>query len=361
MKKKTLALILAMFFVLSLFSACGSSSAPASSAAPASEAAPAESASASTVDPASVKGELTLYTSEPEDQVTEFIAAFNKIYPNVKINMFRSGTGKVTAKMDTEFQTGDTEANIIWFADIGYIKGLDDKGLILHNTPAAASGLDASTVYNDGMGIEVRKIYNVLAYNTTKIDASKAPKDWMDVTTADYKGVFGMANPNYSGGAFTALVVHVQNEDKVGWKFYEQANANGCKYEESNGNLKTKVASGEYSAVAIVDSHARSAMMEGSPVQIVWPTSGAVLIPTPMALMKNIPAESLDAAKAFEEFMLSKDAQKMFVDMGYVPSDTSVGLPDATPDKIVTLPFDLDYFVKNSKSIREQYVAKFGE
>ena len=54
----------------------------------------------------------------------------------------------------------------------------------------------------------LRAIYSVLAYNTTQID--KAPKDWDDVTTDDYKGSLAIANPAYSGGAMTTLSVHVE-------------------------------------------------------------------------------------------------------------------------------------------------------
>ena len=310
---------------------------------------------------AGISGKLTLYTSEPEELVNEMVADFNKSYPDVQIDIFRSGTGKVVSKMSAELETGSTEADIIWFADIGYVRQLDEQGLILHYSPEEASAISAEYRYNDGMAHEVRLIYNVIAYNTTKV--SDPPKDWLDVTESAYNGTFAMANPNYSGGAFTALVVNVQNEDKVGWDFYTRAAENNCKYEESNGNLQTKVSSGEYSAVAIVDFMARNAKNDGSPVDVVWPESGAILVPTPIALMSTVSEESVGAAKAFIDYMYAVDTQKLFVEQGYLPVISEAGVPQGAPQvsEIVTMPFDLDYYSEHSSEIRDKYIQLFGE
>ncbi len=307
-----------------------------------------------------VSGDLTLYTSEPEELVADLVAKFNETYPAVNIEVFRSGTGKVTAKMDAELETGSTPANILWFADIGYIKKLDDQGMILHFVPSTADAVDPQYLYNDGMGAEVRLIYNTIAYNTNEV--ADPPKDWKDVLGEEYKGSFAIADPNYSGGAFTALVTHVQHDDLVGWDWYESLYGNDLKFEESNGNLQTKVASGEYKAVEIVDFMARTAKAEGSPVDVCYPASGSVLVPTPLCLMNNIPDDgSLDAAKAFVEWCFTDEAQEMFVSQQYIPV-TGVKGPEGAPsaDEITTMPFDLDYFTEHSADIREEYASRFG-
>lgn len=363
--KRIVVTVLAVVMAFTLF-AC----------APATQSAPSESVAASTEPSADattgadaskgaattgtdVKGELTLYTSEPEELVAEMVSVFNETYPDVSIEVFRSGTGKVTSKLDAELQTGSTPANILWFADIGYINNLDQQGMILHYAPEALANIDKQYAYNEGMGHEVRLIYNIIAYNTNEV--SESPKDWKDVTTEEYKGSFGMANPNYSGGAFSALVVHTQYPEVVGWDWYQALSDNDCKYEESNGNLQTKVSSGEYKAVEIVDFMARNAKADGSPVEAVYPESGAVLVPTPMALMNNIPEESIPAAQAFVDWCLTDEAQQLFVNQGYIPV-TDIKGPEGAPaaSEIKTLPFDLDYYVENSTAIREEYTERFG-
>ena len=306
-----------------------------------------------------ISGELTLYTSEPEELVADLIAKFNETYPDIHIEVFRSGTGKVTAKMDAELQTGETPANLIWFADIGYMKGLDDEGMILHYTSPNASSVDPQYLYVDGMGAEVRLIYNTIAYNTNEV--TDPPKDWNDVTGEEYRSSFAIADPNYSGGSFTALVTHVQHADLVGWDWYEKLYANDLKFEESNGNLQTKVSSGEYKAAELVDFMARTAKAEGSPVDVCYPASGAVLIPTPLCILDNIPDADVDAAKTFVDWCFTEEAQNMFVEQQYIPV-TGIEGPEGAPkaSEIVTMPFDLSYFTENSAAIREEYTERFG-
>jgi len=317
--------------------------------------------SASGTSPASLSAKLKLYTSEPLDLAQEAVADFNKSYPNVRVEIFRSGTGDVISKINAELQTGKTEANLLWFADIGFVKQLDDRGLILHYSPEAASKIKPEYAYNKGMGHEVRLIYNVIAYNTRVI--TTPPKDWMDLTAPAFRSKVAMANPNYSGGAFTALVVHIQNGDKVGWKFYEAMKKNDMKGEQANGTLQTKVSSGEYGAVLIVDFMAMNAKRAGSPVDVVWPASGAVLIPTPLALVKNMDANQEAAAKALVDHFFKDNTQKLFVSQGYIPVMPGAPLPAGSPsaDKIKTMPFDLDYYLKESANIRKTYEEKIGK
>jgi iron(III) transport system substrate-binding protein len=322
---------------------------------------PAPAASAD--DPKALSASLKMYTSEPEDLAQEMVADFNKTYPNVQIELYRAGTGAVLGKMNAEFQAANTtEANIIWFADIGYITQLDQKGLISHYTPEGADKIKPEYAYNNGMAHEVRLIYNVIAYNTAKV-TSNPPKDWMDLTAPAYKSKVALANPNISGGAFTALVVHVQNSGKVGWKFYEDMKANDVKSETANGVLQTKVSSGEYSAVLIVDFMAMNAKRSGSPVEVVWPASGAVLVPTPVALIKNMSAQQERAARAFLDHMFKTASQELFSRQGYIPVMPGVALPAFSPgaDQIKTMPFDLDYYLKESAVIRSTYESKFGK
>ena len=347
MKKRVLFFATAMVLCTSLFARGGSQ-------------AGGENAAASD-DPRALSARLTMYTSEPEDLAQEMINDFNRSYPNVRIDLFRSGTCVVTSKIAAELETGSTEANMLWFADIGYMKQLDERGLILHYSPEAERQINPEYSYNNGMGHEVRLIYNVIAYNTARV-RNNPPRDWMDLTAPAFRSRVATADPNYSGGAFTALVVHIQNDDKVGWKFYDGMMANDVKMEQSNGNLQTKVSSGEYDAVWMVDFMALNAKREGSPVEVVWPASGAVLVPTPVALVNNLSPDQERAARAFVDHMFKASSQELFSRQGYIPVVPGMPLPPGAPapDRIRTMPFDLEYYLRESSNIRNTYQSKFG-
>lgn len=307
-------------------------------------------------------GHLVIYTSEPQDLVSEMLDDFMEKNPGITCDLYRSGTGDVKSKLSTELEAGGTDACILWFADLGYMYDLDDQGLILHYSPDSVKDVPDAYKYNDGMGHEVRAIYSVLAYNTTQI--KDAPKDWDDVTTDDYKGSLAIASPAYSGGAMTTLSVHTEpdNEDIVGWDWYQALADNDVKMEQSNGTLMTKVSSGEYKGAVVVDYLPRNAKAEGSPVDYVYPESGSVLIPTPLCLLNTMPEEDVEAAKAFVDYMFEIDTQKLFVKQGYVPiiSEAAEGTEVPTIDDIKVLPMDVDYMRENSDTMLEKFNGMFG-
>ncbi len=305
-------------------------------------------------------GEITVYTSESQDLVTDMLEDFVSKNPGVTYKLFRSGSGAVISKIDTELETGSTEADIIWFADIGYMSQLDDKGLIQHYTPKGADAIDPKFNYNDGMAWEVRQIFSIIAKNTLKCDVEIT--DWQDLTKPELSGRFAMANPDYSGGAFTTMVGLV-GTDGLGWQLYQDMKDNDVKFEQSNGNLQTKVSSGEYAAVSIVDFMARNAENEGSPVQTIWPASGAVMIPTPIAMLSTVEEENRAACEALLDYMLSEDAQKLFIQQGYIPVNPNVGVPEGAPDvaDIKTVELDIQDFTQNSAAFRERFAEIYGE
>lgn len=307
-------------------------------------------------------GHLVIYTSEPQDLVTEMLDDFVAKYPGVTYELYRSGTGDVKTKLDTELDAGGTDACIVWFADLAYMYDLDDQGMIMHYTPDCVADIPDTYKYNDGMGHEVRAIYSVLAYNTTQI--TDAPKDWADVATSDYTGSLALANPAYSGGALTTLSVHVQpeNESVVGWDWYQSLADNDVKMEQSNGTLLTKVASGEYKGAVIVDYLPRNAKNEGSPVDYVYPESGSVLISTPLCLLDTMPEESKEAAKAFVDYMFDLETQKLFVSQGYVPmiSEATEGTDVPTIEDIKVLPMDVKFMRENTSDLLEKFAGIFG-
>lgn len=302
---------------------------------------------------------ITVYTSESQDLVSEMLEDF-KSKTGIDYDLWRGGSGELITKVDTEIEAGGTSAEVIWCADIGYINRLDEKSLIHHYTPKEAEEIDPKFNYNDGMAWEVRQIFSIIAANTLRCDVEI--KDWWDLTNPGLSGRFAMANPDYSGGAFTTMVGLV-GTDGIGWPLYEAMRDNDVKFEQSNGNLQTKVSSGEYAAVSIVDFMARNAENEGSPVKTIWPESGAVMIPTPIAILSTVSEENKAACEALLDYMLSEDAQKLFISQGYIPVNPNVGVPEGAPnvEDIKTVELNLEDFTRDSAAFRERFAEIYGE
>jgi iron(III) transport system substrate-binding protein len=73
-------------------------------------------------------------------------------------------------------------------------------------------------------------------------------------------------------------------------------------------------------------------------------------------------AHNLPAAKAFVNFMLSEQGQKLVVEQGNRPVDDRVSAPEGfTPiNKIKLLSPDVAKAIKEDAAVRDQFTALFG-
>ncbi|MFQ3646940.1 MAG: ABC transporter substrate-binding protein [Anaerolineae bacterium] len=313
-------------------------------------------------------GTITLYTSESESDVNTLITRFNEIYPDITVNVFRSGSGEVVARLQAEREAGAIQADLLWFADIDYINILAEDDLLLEFVPNLPAGLDEEGVaaaeealqafrYLDNRAFEVRLIFNVVAYNTTLV--SDIPTSWKDLLRPELNGMVGMPSALYSGAAFNQVGTFINLED-FGWEFYEALRDNNVVVERGNGGVSTKLANGEFAMAQIVDFFVRRAAQNGSPVAHIWPEEGALLVPTPITIMKD--SQNVDAAKAFVDFLFTPEAQNTFVELGYIPLMPGTELPAGTPDMadLVIIQPDLENIRANRELIRTRFTELFG-
>jgi len=279
-------------------------------------------------------------------------SVFEKMHPGTKVEIYRSGTGIVSAKLQAEIQAGAVKADMIWFADMAQFQDLAKKGLLLkYNSPEAAY-IPEKFVYLDGMAYEVRLIYQIVAYNTLKV--KEKVRGWADLLNPAYKGRVGSASALYSGATLTQVATLVSDPD-FGWDFYEKLRRNGCKIVKGNGAVARNVATGEYFIGLTIDFMARDLIEKGSPVDYVYQEEGTVYIPTPMGIMNS--TKNPDVAKAFVDFALSEEGQKLMMKQGYVPVSEKIEPPQGVPSPrdIKILTTDWDFLRKNRGELKEKW------
>jgi len=361
---KKIAAIVLVLMLSAAVAGCGGSSGGSSSGSSGSNASgnnaaggttsPSPSASAPQTEQP-VSGKITLYTSEPQDLVNDMINDFKKKNPGVEVDIFRGGSGQVVSKLQAELQAGEAQADVIWFADIEFFSQLAKEGLLEQYDSPNAADLNPKFKYENGKYYEVRQIFNVIGYNTLQV---KEPlKSWHDLYRADLKGKVAFANPHYSGAAFQTLATFVQDPN-MGWDYFQKLKENDLKFEQSNGNLISKLASGEYAAVSVVDFQVRNSKADGSPVEVVWPEEGSVLIPTPVGIMST--SKNKPAAQKLVDYFLSDEGQAFFVKQGYIPVRGSAkieGVPSV--DELKVFPIDLKYISQNREQLKTTFDSIF--
>ena len=326
-------------------------STPAVAAATNGTAAPAGSAAA----PANLTGKLTLYTSSVQADVDGLKAAFNKKYPNVAVTIYRDGTEKVIAKLRAEQDAKSIQADVLLIADAPTMETLK-AGMFLQSYKSPFAGaFDKQFVDAEGYYTGTKIINSGIAVNTTANVAK--PATWKDLLKPDYKGKLVSPSPQYSGAAALNYAVFLNNT-AYGADFVKGLQTNGITIVQANGDALAKVISGEAPVGIVTDNGVRAAKVKGSPVDMIYPTDGAIPVTEPVGIVTG--TKNLDAAKAFVDFVLSPDGQALIVTQNYIPLLPGVAPPAGVPATIKELPIDAVAVAKQLPDAKKQFTDIFG-
>ncbi len=263
---------------------------------------------ASAPAPAAPSGTITVYTSQPSDQMAKVVEAFSKRHPGVKVELFRSGTTEVMSKLAAEFAAGRPQADVVLIADAVAMTQLKDDGRLLRYPEAPAGKLPAALVDPDKTFFGTKLITTGIVYNTRL--ARAAPKSWNDLLV-----------PAAAAKA---------------------------------------VARGEKAFGIIIEYMAFNAKEKGSPVDFVFPQEGVSAITQPVAVLKT--SRNVEAAKAFVDWQLSEEAQRQSVAQGYFPIFADVAPPKGYPpvSALKIMPGDLKAMLAKDEENKRRFTELFG-
>lgn len=269
---------------------------------------------------------LRVYTSEPQAKIDELVAAFNEQNPDIDVEVFRAGTGDLTARIEAERTTGAIAADVLLAADAPTFESYKSDGLLQRYTPTGADALDPAVVDPEGFYVGTRIIPTVIAYNTGAVDAP--PTSWQDLTDPQYLGQITMPNPDVSGAAAYNAAVWL-NTPELGEAWLEGLAANEPVIAESNGPVGQAVAAGTQPVGIVVDYLVRELAAKGSPIALSYPTDGVPYVSQPAGIFAD--SDSTEAAQKFVDFLVSREGQELAVEQSYLPVRDDVGTPDGAP------------------------------
>ena len=169
----------------------------------------------------------------------------------------------------------------------------------------------------DGNWYGVRISNMIIAYNSNKLKAQEAPKNWTDLTDPKWKGKIAMPNPMLSGTAYVAVGALA---DKYGWEYFDKLKANGLRVEEGNSAIQNNV-------------------------------------PSPIAIFKE--TKNPEGAKALVDWWLSKEGQEAVVKgwMHSVRGDVKAPTGAEETKKIVEGRIKVDWqkLANNNAQIKEEF------
>jgi iron(III) transport system substrate-binding protein len=142
------------------------------------------------------------------------------------------------------------------------------------------------------------------------VKAEDAPKSYADLLDPKWQGKMVKGHPSYSGAILTTTYILSR---ELGWSYLEKLAQQKVMQVQSAGDPPRKIALGERAVMA--DGNDYSVILlkdQGKPVEVVYPAEGAPLIIVPSGVFKSAP--NPNAARLFQSFFFSREAQQMLVD-----------------------------------------------
>lgn len=318
-----------------------------------------DSSSEATSEEETAEGSFTLYTSQPEEDINQLVQSFNESYPNIQVDVFRSGTEEVISKVMAEKETGDILADALLVSDSFTFEGLAEEDLLqAYESPELAS-IPAAYVDEENMYAGTKVIATGIAVNTDMVDASGIT-GFQSMTDAAYQDQIMIPSPLYSGSASLNLSIITQ-QDSLGWEWYEGLQENDLFVGQGNGTVSEALLSGQEGVGMLVDYMANRARLDGAPIEFIYPAEGTPYVTEPIGIING--SENAEMAQHFVDYVLSEEGQTVTSDMGYTPVREGVEAPEGlqSVDEITPMEFDADQVMETRDADKERFAEMFGQ
>lgn len=270
------------------------------------------------MEAASAGGKVLIYSPWKDKVMKKFNALFEK-QTGIKAESINISTGEIAARLRVE--KARPQADIWHSVRAAYLVKAKEKGIIApYNPPNARYVLGRYTYPGDDYIMGTTMYPLVFCYNTKALKemGEKPPSTYEDLLDPKWKGKIVMPHPAASGTAYAFVTTMLQmyrkpgekgHESKAGgWGYLRKLMKNVAQYTRSGSAPSKMVARGEFPVGITFYDRVYMLSTEGYPIVAVFP-SPIYAEPSCTAIVANSP--NPEAAKAFLNFMLSKEAQDL--------------------------------------------------
>ena len=274
---------------------------------------PAESITAALVAAATKEGQVTWYTSADLQLAEKVGKAFEQKFPGIRARVERAGGERIFSRVAQEYATGLRVADAVSTGDAAQFLAWKRQGWLAPYVPQdVAMHVPAEHRDADGHFATVRSSLCVMAYNTELVKREDAPKGFADLLDPKWKGKIVKAHPSYSGTIMTSTYQMVR---ELGWPYLEKLAQQQLLQIQSATDTPKKIVLGERPVMA--DGNESNVLLlkeAGKPIEVVYAIEGSPSIVQPSAVFSAAPHPH--AARLFQNYLFSVEAQELFVNVG---------------------------------------------
>jgi iron(III) transport system substrate-binding protein len=314
------------------------------------------------IDAAKKEGKATFYTALELSTSEKLARSFEAKYPGVAIRVERSGAERIFQRISQENSSRVYAVDVVCSTDPSHFldwTAKDKDWVEPFVTEDMAKHFPKDQVDPDGRWATLCAWLEAIGYNTTLVKAEDAPKSYADLLDPKWQGKICKAHPGYSGAILTNTYLWVR---EFGWPYLEKLAKQKVMQLQSAADPPKKVAIGERALMADGNDYSLElAKRQKQPVAIVHATEGSPVIPVPSGVFRSAP--NPNAARLFQSYLFSAEAQQIFIDVFAHRSfhAQTKEPPDRAPlSSFKLLQADPKLVLAQSEEIKARYSKIFG-
>src|SRR5471030_2631595 len=289
---------------------------------------------------AKAEGKLVYYTANFAEVEQQVIKAFNKRFPDIKVEMVRAPGGQLITRVKTEAAAGKLSADVVDHSDRALMAELVD--LFQDYAPPNAADYIPEAQISPKLWPRATLVWSI-AYNTELV--KNPPKTWMDLTKPEYGNKqIGQVFAASGGTTWTRIMFERQVLGEDYWR--KQAATNPVLY-PSGAPTSDALVRGEISIAPLLYNIVYTKMKAGAPIKIFFPPEGVPVNPYASGIPKT--SARPNAAKLFLNWNLSVEGQTFMIkELGNLTSlKVAPVYPEGFDPKVVKVWFPkFDDYVK---------------
>lgn len=261
--------------------------------------------------------EIVVYSPFPDEQIQDLARPFTA-KTGIRVTNMVISSGEILARIKAE--RNNPQADFWLSVRALYLKEAVESTppLIERYKPANLEGVaEAYKFPGSDYLVGVGMYPLVFFYNTTAMKNLKLepPKNWADLLDPKWKDRIVMPHPATSGTAYSAIttILEMSKTEDEGWDFVAKLSRNISQFTRSGRAPQNLVARGEYPlGIGFFDA-VYQLRDEGYPIEFVFPSP---IYADPWCAAVVAGAKNPEGAKAFYDYLLTKEAQQILTKYG---------------------------------------------
>jgi iron(III) transport system substrate-binding protein len=254
------------------------------------------------------EGGLLLYTTGT--QIKPLVDRFEQKYPYLRVELARASSADTARKVVEEYRAGYDKVDAFELASHGLVVPRDENILQPFRSPEF-SAFAADAVEPGRHWVVIRESYTGIGFNSKLLPADKAPRTYEALLQPQWKGRMAISGVSTTAVNWVGTMLIVHGRD-YGRKLGQQ---NIRIYNLTGRALANLMTAGEVVlSPTIYNSHVAASADKGAPLG--WFPPGPVPVTdTGIAIARKAPHPH--AALLFADFLMSKEGQQLYLELGY--------------------------------------------